>query len=293
MTWVVLGCGHVGSALAADRVAAGDDVVVSRRDAPALAALVARLGPLARAAPLELADADAVARAIPPGAIVVHAAPPAGPDGAVEAGVARAAADAGARRLIYVSSTGVYAPGGGAVVDETWPTEPAGASGRARLAAERALQSAAASASLSLAIVRAPGIYGPGRGVAARLRAGTYRVVGDGRAHVSRIHVDDLVAAIVALGAAARLAHDVYNVGDRDPCTAAAHADGAAALLGLPPPPRVPATDVAADTAAMLLADRRIDASRLERELGWSPRYPSWRDALLAELREAPASHDQ
>jgi hypothetical protein len=29
----------------------------------------------------------------------------------------------------------------------------------------------------------------------------------------------------------------------------------------------------------MLLADRRIDAGRLARELGWTPRYPSWRDA--------------
>jgi nucleoside-diphosphate-sugar epimerase len=109
-------------------------------------------------------------------------------------------------------------------------------------------------------------------------------VIGDGAAHVSRIHVDDLVAAITLVARATALAHAVYNVADRDPCTAAEHGDGAAALLGLPPPPRVPAAQVSPDAAAMLLADRRVDASRLERELGWAPRYPSWRDALRAEL---------
>ena len=41
-----------------------------------------------------------------------------------------------ARRLVYVSSTGVYAPGGGAWVDETWPIAPVTAAGRARVAAE-------------------------------------------------------------------------------------------------------------------------------------------------------------
>ncbi len=282
--WVVLGCGYVGAALARARVAAGAEVTLVRRDATQLDALVTALGPRARGHALDLADEPAVTAAIGAGTTVVLAAPPAGPDGHVEAGVARAAARAGAHRLVYVSSTGVYAAAAGADADEDWPTAPAGASGQARLAAERALLATARAEALAAVSLRAPGIYGPGRGVVARLRAGTYRVIGDGAAHVSRVHVDDLVAAIVAVGLAARLAHEVYNVADRDPCTAATHADGIAARLGLPPPPRVAIDQVPAQTAAMLLADRRIVATRLERELGWAPRYPSWRDALDAEL---------
>jgi nucleoside-diphosphate-sugar epimerase len=151
---------------------------------------------------------------------------------------------------------------------------PATASGAARVAAERAL----AESAVRVVILRAAGIYGPGRGVASRLREGTFRVIGDGRAHTSRIHVDDLAAAIHLAGTGD--ASGVYNVADRDPCPTGEYADQAAARLGLPPPPRVPADAVPAEVAGMLLADRRIDAGRLARELGWAPRYPSWRDAL-------------
>ena len=263
--WVILGAGYVGEAVARRLLDAGAAVTVVRRDAAALAALAARL-PGVRAAALGLDDRAALAALIAPGAVVVHLAPP--PAGAIDAPAAH--------RLVYVSSTGVYAPGGGARVDEDWPLAPATASGAARLAAERAVLAAAPPA----VVLRAPGIYGPGRGVAERLRAGSYRIVGDGTAHVSRIHVDDLAAAIVAAGTARSLPRAVYNVADRDPCTAAEHGDGVAAALGLPAPPRVAADQVSPEVAGMLLADRRIDAGRLEAELGWTPRYPSWRDAL-------------
>lgn len=263
--WLVLGCGYVGEALARRLVEAGAEVTVTRRDAAALAAIAARL-PAVRAAVVDLDDAASLAAVLAPGAVVVHLAPP--PAGAIDV--------TGAHRLVYLSSTGVYAPGGGARVDEDWPLAPATASGVARLAAERAVLAAVPAA----AVLRAPGIYGPGRGVAERLRAGSFRIVGDGSARVSRIHVDDLVAAIIAAGTAQTLPRSIYNVADRDPCSAAEHGDGVAAALGLPPPPRVAADQVPPEVAGMLLADRRIDASRLEADLGWTPEYPSWRDAL-------------
>lgn len=263
--WVILGAGYVGEAVARRLLDAGAAVTVVRRDGALVAALAVRL-PGVRAAAVDLADRASLGALIAPGAVVVHLAPP--PAAAIDA--------PGAHRLVYLSSTGVYAPGGGARVDEDWPLAPATASGAARLTAERAVLAAAPPA----VVLRAPGIYGPGRGVAERLRAGSYRIVGDGAAHVSRIHVDDLAAAIVAAGTARALPRAVYNVADRDPCTAAEHGDGVAAALGVPAPPRVAADQVSAEVAGMLLADRRIDASRLEADLGWTPRYPSWRDAL-------------
>lgn len=46
----------------------------------------------------------------------------------------------------------------------------------------------------------------------------------------------------------------------------------------------MPLTAVDPETAGMLTADRRISAARLKRDLGWAPRYPSWRTALAAGL---------
>jgi nucleoside-diphosphate-sugar epimerase len=262
-SWVIVGAGYTGSALARRLVAEGHDVVATRRtpgeislapDRPAIAVLALDL---TRPSDLRV-----------PGAIIVCCAPPgADPAGEIESLVAL-----GGRRIVYVSSTGVYAPGGGAWVDEGWPLAPATTAGRRRLDAERALPADAA-------ILRAAGIYGPGRGLVERLRAGTYRIVGDGRAHVSRIHVDDLVEAIVRAGASA--ASGAFNVADDEPAPIGEVADAVAAHLGLPAPPRVPASSVDAEVAGMLSADRRIANGRIKRELGVVLRYPSWR-ALLS-----------
>ena len=126
--------------------------------------------------------------------------------------------------------------------------------------------------------LRAAGIHGPGRKLVDRLRSGTYRVVGDGTSHVSRVHVVDLVSSIIAAGASS--ARGFVNVADDDPTPIDELADTIAALLGLPPPERVPASSVSPELAGMMTADRRISNRRLKEELGVSLRYPSWRSEL-------------
>jgi nucleoside-diphosphate-sugar epimerase len=170
----------------------------------------------------------------------------------------------------------VYAPGNGAIVDESWPLDPRSRSGKARIAAEAALAHAT-----SWIALRAAGIYGPGRSTIDRLRAGTYRIVGDGSSHVSRIHVDDLVAAIIAAGRHREVTGFV-NAADDDPSPIGEVADTMAARLGLAAPPRVAVDSVEPDVAAMLTANRRIANTRLKRDLGVVLRYPSWRDHLAS-----------
>ncbi|HEU4734793.1 MAG TPA: NAD-dependent epimerase/dehydratase family protein [Kofleriaceae bacterium] len=280
-TWWIVGCGYTGTELARTLVAARDlagEVIATRRDAEAARALGAALG--VRGERLELSAAAGPAMpAVPPGAIVVCTAPP----GRDPAGEIRAllAAARDAARIVYVSSTGVYGPGHGAWVDETWPVAPFTGSGRARAAAEAAL----AGATVPWVALRAAGIYGPGRGLIDRIRAGTYRVIGDGTSHVGRIHVRDLVQAIVRAGTSA--VTGPVNAADDDPAPIGQVADAVAARLGLPPPPRVPADQVAAEVAGMLTANRRIANRRLREELGVTLRYPSWRDGLEAELAAA------
>jgi nucleoside-diphosphate-sugar epimerase len=275
--WVIIGCGYTGTVLARRLLAEGEGVVVTRRDAEAARTLAATLAAEAPAVAPPHAAADSVARGIaadlgqalepvPAGAVVVCLAPP-GADPAGEIGNLVAAAH-DARRLVYVSSTGVYAPGGGAWVDESFARAPATAAGRARVAAEDALPPSAV-------VLRAAGIYGPGRGLADRLRAGTYRIIGDGRAHVSRVHVDDLVEAIVRAGRGT--ATGAFNIADDDPAPIGELADALAAQLGVAPPPRVSAAAVDPEIAGMLAADRRIANARMKRELGVVLRYPSLR----------------
>ena len=126
--------------------------------------------------------------------------------------------------------------------------------------------------------LRAAGIYGPGRGLVDRLRARTYRIVGDGSAHVSRIHVDDLVTIILA--AAGSTATGAFNCADDDPAAIGELADSLAATLGVPPPPRVPIESVTAEVAGMLGADRRISNARMKRELGVTLTHPSVRGGV-------------
>ena len=281
-TWLIVGCGYTGTQLARTLVARPDlagSITITRRDGEVARALGAALGVRGERADLT-ARADQEPLDVPPGAIVVCLAPP-GEDPVGEIRALLAAAH-DAARIVYVSSTGVYGSGHGAWVDEAWPIAPITESGRARAAAEAIL----AEAAVPWVALRAAGIYGPGRGLVERIRAGTYRVIGDGTSHVGRIHVVDLVAAIIAAGTTA--VTGPINVADDDPAPIGEVADVVAARLGLPPPPRVPAAAVSHEIAGMLTADRRIANRRLRHELGVVLRYPSWRDGLEAEL--APPS---
>ncbi|HEY5943984.1 MAG TPA: NAD-dependent epimerase/dehydratase family protein [Kofleriaceae bacterium] len=276
-TWVIIGAGYTGGQLAERLVRSGEDVIVTRRQASIAAEAAQALMPpggrlhsgKVRGVAVDLGDAATIAGVIPDDAIVVSTAPP-GEDPVAEIATLVAAAHSAAR-IIYVSSTGVYGPAAGAWVDETAPIAPITKSGRARAAAEAALGSHGVA-------LRVAGIHGPGRGLVDRIRAGTYRIVGDGSAHVSRVHVVDLVDAIVRAGTS-KIAGPI-NIADDDPAPIGEVADAVAAHFGLPPPPRVPADSVDPEVAGMLTADRRIANRRMKEELGVELHYPSWRSVL-------------
>ncbi len=95
----------------------------------------------------------------------------------------------------YLSSTGVYGDAKGAWVDESWPCIPTSQRGRERLLAEKVwLES-----TLPAEVFRLAGIYGPGRNIVSRLKAGGYKAVHwHPPRFSSRIHVNDIVAALLA-----------------------------------------------------------------------------------------------
>ncbi len=127
------------------------------------------------------------------------------------------------------------------------------------------------------------GIYGPGRGLHQRVAAGTPKLADGGHNRISRIHVDDLGAAIrVALERGEP--GSVLCVADDAPVPQLEVVRWLCERLGVPLPPSVPASDV----PVTLRGDRAVRNERLK-ALGWSPRYPGYREGFAAALDEERA----
>ena len=283
MSWVIVGCGYVGERLLSRLTRSGANVVATTRS-PARAAA---LGPAARVA--DPRDQAALAGLIPAGAVVVDSVPPDAEKGPHAPALLAACAKAGARRIIYLSATSVYGPQecGPVWIDEATPAVPDQPRGRARLAAEEAMFAGAAAAGMDAIALRIAAIYGPGRGVHERIRAGTYHIVDAGSGFVSRIHVDDLVSVIIAAARVRPVVRPIYVVADDEPTTVRDHADGVAAALGLPPPPSIPWAQAPAPIVEMQTAGRRIANARMKGELGVTLGFPSWREGLRAILAKS------
>ncbi len=176
-----------------------------------------------------------------------------------------------ARRVVYLSTTGVY--GDQQVIDET--TKPAPLTERERL---RANADAAMFALPQALVLRPAAIYGPFRGIHAGMRAGSYRLPVDGSRYISRIHVDDLAAHCVAA-----LQSEITGaapVADEDPCTSDEIAAFCAQLLGMPLPARVENTELSETRRG----NRKVDGSAIRKKLGIELKYPSYRVGIPACL---------
>lgn len=185
----------------------------------------------------------------------------------------------------YLSTTGVYGHHGGDWVDETAPLTPATDRGRARVVAEAQWQALAREHGLPLHIFRLPGIYGPGRGPFAKVRAGTAkRVIKPGQVF-SRIHVDDIAQTLVASMKAPNPGA-IYNVCDDDPAAPEDVIGYAAKLLGLPLPPATPfeTADLTPMARSFYAESKRVSNRRIKEDLGVKLIYPTYRAGLNALL---------
>lgn len=219
-------------------------------------------------------DSPAVAQEIAAATHILSSVPPVdGSDPVLDRhGAALAAAPAG--WIGYLSSTGVYGDTGGAWVDET----AAIGSGRrnARAESDRRWQG------LGARVFRLPGIYGPGRSALDRVRAGSASRV-DSAQVFGRIHVDDIVSAVIASFAAPAA---VWNLADGEPASGNAVTEYACDLLGRPHPPVVPVASLSAMAQGFYTERRRVAATKITRDLGLQLRYPEYRSGLRACLRE-------
>jgi 2-alkyl-3-oxoalkanoate reductase len=214
-----------------------------------------------------------------------------------EAGPAliEAARAAGARRMISQSIAFNYAPEGDWVKDESAPLRapadgPAADPGTAAAQLERATLEAVG---IEGVVLRYGYFYGPGTfyardgSTAADVLTRRYPIVGKGTGVFSFVHVADAASATVS---AVEGPAGVFNVVDDEPAALSEWLPVYAELLGAKPPRRVPlwlARLVAGRMATSALTLRGADNARAKRELGWTPRYASWREGFRAELGEA------
>lgn len=189
--------------------------------------------------------------------------------------------------LGYLSTTGVYGDRGGDWVDETTPLAPQSERASRRVAAEEAWRNFAARTQAPLHIFRLPGIYGPGRSPIEALRAGTARRIDRPGQVFSRIHVEDLAAALTA-SMAQPAPGAIYNLCDDEPAPQHEVVAYAARLLGMAAPPLEP-FDAAARTMSPMAQSfyaesKRVRNARMKRGLAFTLRYPTYREGLKAIL---------
>lgn len=217
---------------------------------------------------------------------VIHLAPPNGP---LDARTRRLFANLAQarilpRRVVYISTSGVYGDHSGAWIDETARLSPSSARGAARVAAEQTVRGAGRRLGLRCCVLRVPGIYAHDRLPEERIRRGTPSIIETEDSYTNHIHADDL-AMVTWLAAFRAAPQRAYNVCDLSAMKAGEYFDCVADHLQLPRPPRAARKDVMQQLSPMqasFLADsRRLLNQRLLRELRVRLRCPTVRDALV------------
>ena len=281
---LVFGGGYLGRAAALEAIRRGGRAVATSRDAERRRSLSAE-GITA----IDPADPEALKTALEAAtAVLVTAAPDAHGCPGLRA-LGPVASQAWPDWIGYVSSTSVYGDRAGGWVFEDGPLNAASLEGARRVRVERDWLDGGQGMGLTVQIFRLPGFYGPGRSVVERLRDGTARLVRKPGQVFNRIHVDDVVSALFASmdrprpGAA-------YNLTDDEPAAADVVVEWAAAKMGLPRPPEIDWTDDSVSEAMrrFYLDSKRVSNALAKAELGWRPKYPTWREGLATMLETPP-----
>lgn len=173
------------------------------------------------------------------------------------------------RRVVFTSSTSVYAQTHGEQVDETSVAKPDRETGRILREAE---QVSLASGGYAL---RLSGLYGPGRSILMRkFLAGEATLEGGGHRFINQIHRDDAASAIVHL-ISTRAEPGIFNVSDNTPAMQRDVYGWLADFFQKPLPP----TGEPDLNRKRGWTNKRVSNGAL-RDTGWNPQYPSYREAI-------------
>jgi nucleoside-diphosphate-sugar epimerase len=208
-----------------------------------------------------------------------------------------AARAVGARRFVAQSFGAFrFARTGGQVMSEADPLDPNPPAAlrtvqEGYLYLEKAVTTIEWGKGLAL---RYGGFYGPGTGIslapdaqmAAPIRKRRFPIVGDGGGVFSHVHIDDAAAATAV--AVERGKPGIYNIVDDDPAPVREWLPVLANALDAKLPRRIPrwlGRLLAGEAATFMMTEARgASNEKAKRELGWQPRYASWRQGFVQGL---------
>ncbi len=194
------------------------------------------------------------------------------------------------RRLVYISTSGVYGDCGGAWVSEIHPLHSTSARSQRRAEAEAQIRAWAKRNRVNASILRVPGIYATDRLPLSRLQQRTPGIIDSEDSYTNHIHADDLACISVAAlqrGKACR----VYHASDDSQLKMGEYFDRVADAFGLPHVPRISRAEAQRVLSPTLLSfmneSRRLTNLRMKKELKVKLAYPTVADFLVT-IRHLP-----
>ena len=191
------------------------------------------------------------------------------------------------KRLVYISTSGVYGDCGGAWVSETHPLKATSPRAQRRVDAEIQIRDWARRNRVRASILRVPGIYAEDHLPLTRVQQGTPGIVATEDSYTNHIHADDL-ARIAAVALQRGQACRVYHTSDDSHLKMGEYFDSVADMFGLPRVPRISRAEAQRVLPETLLSfmneSRRLTNQRMKRELKVRLHYPTVAD-LLANIK--------
>lgn len=283
MNVIIIGCGDTGLRLAEQHRRAGDTLLTCSRSNERCVQL-RQAGFASRSLDLDKTTTEPL-----PAVDLIYLLAPPGGNGSHDPRSLNlsklVAPESAPRRLVYISTTGVYGDCGGDWVDESRPRQPQSQRASRRAAAEQQLEIWTAEQTIEFVILRVPGIYGPGRLPVDRLKRGDPMLWPSEAPWSNRIHIEDLATATYLAGTRPE-AHGIYNVSDGAPTTMTDYFNRVADACCLPRPPQISRAEAEQQLSVNMLSflneSRRIDNRRLCQSLGMQLRYPDLERGLAA-----------
>jgi nucleoside-diphosphate-sugar epimerase len=269
---LIAGCGYVGQAAADLFHTAGWVVEGWTRSARSAASLSAKPYPVRD---VDISEPAQVAKCVEIFDAVIHCASSRGGD----AEIYRQLYLDGARnfleifpksKVLFTSSTSVYAQRDGSWVTEESATKPMRETSRILLEAERAVLNRGG------IVARLAGIYGPGRSaLLSKFLAGTAIIDSENDRFINQVHRDDIASALFFLLSRKTEGAQIYNVIDDQPILQSECYRWLAQRLNRPAPP----IGKAKEPRKRGNSNKRVSNAKLRR-LGWMPQHPNFADAM-------------
>jgi len=195
------------------------------------------------------------------------------------------------KRIVYISTSGVYGDCGGAWVNETRPVNAKNHRALRRVDAEQQIRLWAKQHQVKASILRVPGIYAADRLPLSRIKSGSPCIAAAEDSFTNHIHADDLACISIAALQRGKPCR-IYHASDDSNLKMGEYFDQVADACKLPRMPRISRAEAQEILSPMLLSfmneSRRLTNDRLKRELKVVLKFPTVEKMLLRENVHTP-----